>query len=146
MEKSTTIYDFHGRLLRDTFGKKIDDRDAFLLFTLFHLCQVELTGQVLSDRPGLGPGDKIEPITQRSCSEALASLWTGDDARSDYCYWYYRWNGDWGSYGHAENLTREEVQRLLHLKEQLERHPFVKRFIAEEGFNLFESAQEQGSE
>ena len=32
-----SIYDFHGRLLRDTFGRAIRNQDAFLLFTLFHL-------------------------------------------------------------------------------------------------------------
>ena len=35
MSQGTTIYDFHGRLLRDTFGRGLDDRDAFLIFLRF---------------------------------------------------------------------------------------------------------------
>ena len=47
-------------------------------------------------------------------------------------YWYWRWNVDWGSYGHAENLTDEELLRLRFLIEQLESHPFVKQIVPED--------------
>src|SRR4051812_48069634 len=110
MPHPTTIDDLHGRLLRDTFGRDLDDRDAFLLFTLFHHYQIELAGPVLADRPSMGAGDRVHADTQRGCAEALASLWAGcDDERADYTYWYWRWNDEWGSYGHAEDLSAEEV-------------------------------------
>jgi hypothetical protein len=133
MSEGTTIYDLHGRLLRDTFGGGLSDPDAFLIFALFHHYQVELSGPVLTDRPNMRAGDKVHADTQRGCSEALASLWAGrDDERSSYAYWYHRWNGDWGSYGHAERLSPEEKSRLRSLVAELERHPFVRRFIPED--------------
>jgi hypothetical protein len=128
----TTIYDFHGRLLRDTFGRDISDQDAFLLFTLFHLYQIELASPVLTDRPQLAEGDRVAALTQRHCSQALASVWAGSrEQRADYTYWYWRWNGEWGSYAHAESLTEEERTRLRDLTAKLEEHPFVRRFVPE---------------
>lgn len=130
---STTIYDFHGRLLRDTFGPNIGDQDAFLLFTLFHEYQIVLAGRVLIDRPQLAEGSSIAAITQRGCAEALASVWAGsDDDRANYTYWYYRWNGEWGSYQHASNLSEAESARLAELAAQLNEHPFVKEFVPED--------------
>src|SRR5262245_49611060 len=131
--KGTTILGLHGRLLRDTFGCNISDQDAFLLFTLFHMFQVELAGPVLTDRRQLGAGSRVCAITQRHCSQALASVWRGSgDPRGHYTYWYLRWNGEWGSYGHAENLSEEEQIRLRELTEKLEAHPFVRRLIPED--------------
>jgi len=129
----TTIHDFHARLLRDTFTNILDDSDAFLLFSLFHTHKIELAGAVLKDRPQLGRGDCIAAITQRHCAEALASLWrSGDDQRAHYTYWYWRWNGEWGSYGHAEHLTDVEQRRQRELIEMLEQHPFIERIIEED--------------
>ena len=129
----TTIDDFHGRLLRDTFGPSISDRDAFLLFTLFHENQIVLTGRVLTDRPQLSEGDSIAAITQRGCSEALASVWAGsEDERADYIHWYYRWNGEWGSYEHARNLSEVESERLRELTAKLMEHPFVTQFLPDD--------------
>jgi hypothetical protein len=106
----TTIRQFHARVLRDTFGGPVDDRDAFLLFMLFHLSRVELTGPVLSDRPVC---TDIAAITQRHCGAALAALWRGrDDPRADYMHWYWRWNAEWQSYAHADNLNEDEAARL----------------------------------
>jgi hypothetical protein len=137
MPQGTTIHDLHGRLLRDTFGRDLSDHDAFLIFALFHHYQVELEGPFLTDRPGLGAGDRIQADTQRGCAAALASLWSGcDDERGDYVYWYRRWNGDWGSYGHAEHLSAEEATRLRVLIAELERHRFVRRFVPEDGDDL----------
>jgi hypothetical protein len=129
----TTIYDFHGRLLRDTFGGPLSDRDAFLLFALFQHYQVEIRGGVLTDRPNLGVGSLIPADTQRGCAEALASLWRGAaDERADYTYWYWRWSTDWGSYQAAENLSAADRERLRELMAVLERHPFVTRFVLED--------------
>jgi hypothetical protein len=81
---------FHGRLLRDTFGGPVGDRDAF--------------------------------------------LWKGaDDGRADYAHWYHRWNSDWGSYEAAENLSAVDRTRLRELMAMLGRHPFVNRFVPEDG-------------
>ena len=110
----TTIYDLHGRLIRDTFGRRLTDSDAFLVFVLFHCYRVVLSGPVLTDRPGVG---EVAADTQRRVSEALASAWAGTaDKRADPYFWYYRWNGDWGSYGHAENLSSTETERLAQLR------------------------------
>jgi hypothetical protein len=133
MSQGTSIYDFHGRLLRDAFGRGLDDRDAFLIFVLFHHYQIELDGLVLTDRPGLRSGDRIHANTQRGCAEALASLWSGcADERAHYMHWYRRWNGDWGSYSHAGQLSSEEASRLRVLMAELERHPFIRRFVPED--------------
>ena len=129
-------------LLRDTFGPDTSDRDALLLFTIIHCCNVEVTGSVLKDRPSVKAGGRVEGITQRHCATALASLWKGtQDERARYTYWYFRWNGEWGSYGHVDALSREEVARLTELKGQLEKHPFVSRIIDEDDFGLFETGK-----
>jgi hypothetical protein len=129
----TTVGELHGRLLRDTFPRGLGDRDAFLLFALFHQYQVELSGPVLTDGPQSREGYRVAAITQRGCSAALASLWHGtEDPRGHYAYWYYRWNGEWGSYAHAENLTQDEEARLRELTAKLEGHPFVRRFVPED--------------
>lgn len=121
----TTIYDLHGCLFRDTFGRRLTDTDTFLVFVLFHTYRVVLSGPVLSDRPGVL---EVSADTQRGVSEALASAWAGTaDERADPYFWYYRWNSDWGSYGHAERLSAEEQSRLEELRLELERHPFVSR-------------------
>ena len=126
----TTIYDLHGRLVRDTFGRRLTDADAFLVFVLFHTHRVVLSGPVLTDRPGVG---EVAADTQRGVSEALASAWAGtDDERADMYFWYYRWNGEWGSYGHAERLSPAEAGRLEQLRAALERHPFVSRLEPED--------------
>ena len=74
MSPVTTIYGFHGRLVRDTFGRDLSDRDAFLLFCVLHYYQIELAGPVLADRPSLGAGSRVSADTQRGCGEAIASL------------------------------------------------------------------------
>jgi hypothetical protein len=126
----TTIYDLHGRLVRDTFGHRLSDQDAFLIFVLFHCYKVVLSEPVLSDRPGV---QVVAAQTQRGVAEALASVWIGtQDERADLYFWYYRWNGGWGSYGHAERLSPAESERLEQLKAELERHPFVSRLEPED--------------
>jgi hypothetical protein len=95
--------------------------------------QIALVGPVLTDRPQLTVGDRIAAITQRHCAQALSSIWKGsEDPRADYMYWYWRWNGDWGSYGHAESLTEEEQARLRALAARLEEHPYVRQFVPED--------------
>ncbi len=133
MQDGTTIYEFHGQILRDTFGCDLTDSDAFLLFALFHHYQIELSGAVVTDRPNLKAGDRIHAHTQRGCAAALASIWlASEDERADCMYWYRRWNGDWGSYGHAENLNNKESDGLRSLIQKLERHPYVRRFLPED--------------
>ena len=132
MTAGTTIYDFHGRLLRDTFSGGVSDRDAFLLFALLHSYQVEISGSVLTDRPSLGAGARISARTQRDCAEALASLWRDTaDERANYAHWYRHWNTDWGWYRGAENLSEEDRLRLRELIAMLECHPFVERLVPE---------------
>jgi len=119
------IDDLHGRLVRDTFGRRLTDSDAFLLFVLLHSYRIVLSGPVLTDRPAV---QEVAAHTQRGVSEALASAWAGtSDERANPYFWYYRWNGDWGSYGHAERLSLAEVERLGQLRMELERHPLVSR-------------------
>jgi hypothetical protein len=126
----TTIYDLHGRLLRDTFGRRLSDTDSFLVFLLFHCYRIVLSGPVLTDRPGV---QEVAAHTQRGVSKSMASAWAGTpDERADPYFWYYRWNGEWGSYGHAEQLLPAEAERLGQLRAELERHPFVSRFEPED--------------
>lgn len=85
---------------------------------------------VLTDRPGISV---VAPITQWGVSDALASVWAKqEDERAKNSYWYYRWNGEWGAYDHAEKLTSAEQERLKYLQEQLEKHPFISRFEPED--------------
>src|SRR5262245_16173944 len=87
----TTIYELHGRLVRDTFGVRLCDRVAFLVFVLLHSYRVVMSGSVLTDRPGV---QEVAADTQRGVSEALASAWAGTaDERADPHFWYCRWNG-----------------------------------------------------
>jgi hypothetical protein len=126
----TTISDLHGRLVRDTFGRRLSDQDTFLVFVLLHSCRVVLSGPVLTDRPGVR---EVAAHTQRGVSEALASAWAGTaDERADPSFWYHRWNGEWGAYGHAGRLSPEEQGRLEGLRAELERHPFVSRLEPED--------------
>ena len=120
----TTIYDLHGRLIRDTFGRRLNDQAAFLIFVLFHTHRIVLSAPILTDRPA---ALEVAAHTQRGVSEALASVWAGtDDKRANSTYWYFRWNGEWGSYGHAERLSPEEKERFDELRTQIECHPFVR--------------------
>ena len=133
MPDPTTINDLLGRILRDTFRSDLNDLDVFLLFSIFHLYQIELAGAFLTDRPHLKGGDLIHADTQRGCSSAMASIWANsDDERSDYAYWYWRWNADWGSYARLENLSDGEKERLRWLMGRLETHPFVRRLVPED--------------
>jgi hypothetical protein len=125
----TTIYDLHGRLLRDTFGRPLNDQDAFLVFVLFHGHRIVLTAPILTDRPGV---QEVAAITQRHVSEALASLWGAKEDQSKPSYWYHRWNGVWGSNEHAYCLTPAGRERLEQLRAELERHPFVSRLEPED--------------
>jgi hypothetical protein len=125
MPATTTIYELHARLLRDTFLGGLTDEDAFLVFALLHCYAIELTGPILSDRPDVR---EVSADTQRGVSEALTALWTDpSDPRVSAAYWYHRWNDDWRGYGHLERLTDQERVRLRELKLQLEQHPFVKQ-------------------
>lgn len=113
-----TIDELHRRLIRETFRRGLTDSDAFLIFVLFHSYRIVLSGPVLNDRPNV---QEVEPLTQRSVSEALAAYWAGaTDERSNYLYWYHRWNGEWGGYSHAENLSLVERERLEQLRAALE--------------------------
>jgi len=126
----TTIYDLHGRLIRDTFGLRLSDQDAFLVFVLFHGYRILLAGPILTDRPGVL---EVAATTQRGVAEALASAWRGtQDQRADPAFWYLRWNGEWGSYHHSERLSPAERERLDRLRAVLEQHPFVRRLEPEE--------------
>jgi hypothetical protein len=90
------------------------DKDAFLVFLLFHIYRIVLSGRVHTDRPGV---QEVAAHAQRGVSEAMASAWTGtSDERADPHFWYYRWNGDWGYYGHAEYLSPAEAERLGQLR------------------------------
>ena len=125
-----TIYEIHGRVLQDTFDNQLSDSDCFLLFTLLHQYRLILAAPVLADRPNVLD---ISALTQRGVSESLASLWVGtEDPRADPNYWYFRWNGVWGSYGHSEHLTQTEVDRLDYLRRRLEQHRFISQLIPEE--------------
>jgi hypothetical protein len=126
----TTIYDLHGRLVRDTFGPRLSDQDAFLVFVLFHSYRIVLSSPILADRAGVL---EVAAHTQRGVSEALASAWVGtQDERADPYFWYYRWNGAWGSYHHAERLSSTEWDRLKELRARLEQHPWVLRLELED--------------
>ena len=130
MVDGVTIYDLGGRLIRETFGRQLSDSDALLVFILFHCYRIELSGPVLTDRPGVC---WVAADTQRGVSESLASAWAGtEDPRANPYFWYHRWNGEWGSYSHAEQLSTTEAERLDQLRMQLERHPFVSRFEPED--------------
>jgi hypothetical protein len=65
----TTIYDLHGRLVRDAFGRRLSDQDAFLVIVLFHSYRIILSAPILTDRPGIV---EVAAGTQRGVSEALA--------------------------------------------------------------------------
>jgi len=142
MEHSPTTYqDFHGRLLRDTFGRNIADRDAPLLFTIFHYFRVELSRpQVLTEyaaRPEANHLIVFNPLDLRRCGEALASVWAGDiDVRAEPSHWFFRWRDEWGGYLRVKNLSPEDVARLRELIGQLERHPFVKRLVTDGSLQL----------
>jgi hypothetical protein len=126
----TTIDDLLGQLVRDTFGRHLSDEDAFLVFTLLHTHRVLLCGPVLTDRPGVL---EVTADTQRGVAGALASAWAGTaDERADLYYWYFRWNGEWGSYEHANQLSPAERERLGQLRAEFERHPFVSRLEPED--------------
>jgi hypothetical protein len=117
---------FHSTLLRESFPTGLGDEDAVLVFTLLHCYAIELTGPVLSDCPQV---ELLPPITQRHCGEVLASLWESTlDPRNDYFFWYSRWN-EWGSYSRVEAISAVERDSLMQLKQQLERHPLVKRLV-----------------
>jgi hypothetical protein len=117
-------------LIRDTFAHRLSDQDAFLVFVLFHSSRILLFGPILTDRPGVL---EVAATTQRGVAEALASAWRGtQDQRADPAFWYFRWNGDWGSYYHAERLSPAERERLDHLRLDLERHAFVRRLELED--------------
>lgn len=125
-----TIYQFHSRILRDVFPTGLSDTDAFLVFCLLHNYRINVQEGSISDRASVRA---IEPITQRDSAAAIASIWTGtDDVRASPSYWYFRWNGEWGSYGHFENLSEEESSRLKVLERQLCDHPLIARFEEDE--------------
>jgi hypothetical protein len=122
-----TLDDLHERLIRETLGSEINDRQAYLIFSLFHTHQIELTGPIVNDCPEIVI---IPAMTQRHCSEILASFWPEtSDVRGNYVHWYWKWNTDWNS---GENLTEDDTECLRQLIEQLEGHAFISRIVYED--------------
>ena len=139
------IDEFHGRIVRETFGRDLSNDDAMLVFSALHIYEIEVTGPVLSDRPVIETGSRIAAITQRSCSEALAAIWTGTaDRRADPTFWYFRWQ-EWGSYARVEQLSGAEAARMRLLMEQLEHHSFVARFAPDDWDPLADAATRESS-
>jgi hypothetical protein len=107
-QKALTINTFHGRLIQACFSPDISDEEAFLVFIILHLYAIQIPEGLLRDRPKI---TELAALTQRGASESLAQLWHGtNDERSHYSYWYWRWNGEWGAYGLAENLSQNQKE------------------------------------
>jgi hypothetical protein len=132
MLDNSTIHGFHGQLLRDTFGSNISDRDAFLLFLLFHQFQIELAGPVLTDRPKLAAADRIAAITQWASAGPLPRC--GRGAR--IAVPTIRIGTSAGTASGAPTPTpkshQDELARLRDLTALLKKHPFAKRLVPEE--------------
>jgi hypothetical protein len=122
-QQAPTLNSFHNRLIEECFSTEISDSEAFLLFVILHNYVICFPGGLLRDAPHL---TQLLAETQRGASEALAYLWRNTkDERRDYAYWYWRWNTDWKSYAHAENLSFDEQQTLNKLLAKLREHPWV---------------------
>lgn len=115
---------FHERLVRSALRDALSDDDAMLLFCLLHTCEIEVELGVLSE----STRTVVAPITQRHASEVIASLYgrkKRDEYRANPAHWYWQWNGEWGGYDHAEQLSENESKRLQELRSQLQVHPWV---------------------
>ena len=123
-----TLNQFHEQLVREAIPDRLSDEDVMLLFTILHLNEIEIHPGVVRDLSD--DCRTISAITQRDAGEVVASLFKqhgkkADDHRTHYTHWYWLWNGDWGAYGHAENLSAAEQARMQELREQLLAHPWV---------------------
>ena len=128
---TVSLDDFRGRIVRDTFGSDLSELDGLLVFAILHCYQIELSGPVLFNLSAEA-GTRIAAITQRSCSDAVAYIWSGpDEPRADEGFWYRRWQ-TWQADGRPEALQPDERARMRWLMQQLERHPFVSRIVAED--------------
>jgi len=124
MGTEVTIGPFHKKLVKDVFQEHLSDEDAMLLFWLLHSCEITVVPGVLHETSHA----VAEATTQREAAEVVASIYgfaKDGDYRADRYHWYNVWNGDWGSYGHGENLSEAETIRLDCLKRRLESHRWV---------------------
>jgi hypothetical protein len=133
----TTYWDFHRRIIRETFDREISDRDAFLLFTILIYHRFVLSSPQLltdyADRPDVRDVRVVfPPLEPRRCAERVACLWEGEqDIRAEPSHWQIRWSEEWGGYRRARHLSPEELGRLYELLERLRRHPLVGGIVAD---------------
>jgi hypothetical protein len=133
----TTYWDFHRRILRETFDRETSDRDAFLLFTILVYHRFVLSSPQLltdyADRPEVRDFQVgFPPCELRRCAEWVACLWEGEqDIRAEPSHWQIRWSEEWGGYLRARHLSPEELGRLYELLERLRRHPLVGGIVAD---------------
>jgi len=118
----TTLNSFHENLILDLFDASMADADAFLVFHILHGYEIKVRPGVISDCTA----STVAAITQRHASSCLAALWHGArDERSSSQFWYRRWNGSWGSYGHSEHLADGEATRLDELLAKFRAHAWI---------------------
>lgn len=141
MAETVSKGEFHGRILRDTFGSRTGEGDGLLLFSILHSYQLVLSGPVLEDGPREGEV-RVPAHTQRGCASAVAELYTGE--RTEPMYWYFRWN-EWGAYSKVDDLSDDERARTRELMRRMQAHPFLSGFAFEdEGYDpagFFETAE-----
>jgi len=130
MEKFTTRNNYHAKVIAEVFDQSLSDADAMLVMALLHEYCFHLPGPILRDATSV---QSFSALTQRDAGTCLARIWRGtDNPRASYAHWYHAWNGEWGSYGRLESLTRAERQRMSELKQQIETHPAVTELIPED--------------
>ena len=118
----TTLTSFHENLVLDLFDGSISDTDAFLVFHILHGYEFQVRSGVLSDCSA----STVAAITQRHAASCLAAVCRGArDERSGSQFWYRRWNGSWGSYGHSEHLSDGEAARLNELLTRFRAHAWI---------------------
>jgi hypothetical protein len=125
----------HTHLIRDCFPNGLSDRDALLVFTIFHTCGIHLS-RPLRDRPDCY---QVAAVTQRHAAKAIAdSSDNTSDERADDAYWYRRWITD-TEYGCCETLADAQARfspqvsrRMSELMNQFAKHPIVDRLEADE--------------
>jgi len=126
----------HKELLSSLMQEPLTEEEALLWMVLLHTHEIHIHPRTLAVHcADAGTGDAIvlPADTQRGAAHVIASLWHDrtDHQRCDYAYWYWQYNTR-TPYAMLSDVPKEQLARLLALRDTLTKHPRVIAVVEEQ--------------